>query len=116
VDDLAIEVGDRVRALRLARGLSRSRLARRTGLPAACIRALEQGQWPIRGYTAILQRVANALEAAPHDLDDAWRHMHTTPVRREHEEPLFAMGASELRPRPGRAGRHIPAAADGLAG
>jgi hypothetical protein len=87
-------------------------------LPA--IRALEQGRWPIRGYITILQRVADALEAEPQDLDDAWLYMHTTPVQRDHDDALYDLRTTTVWGPHSRAGRGTPdaagTAADGLAG
>lgn len=65
-DPLAIEVGARIRAVRLERGLTGAELSRRLGVPSTALTAWERGR--VVPSVRTLLSLASALGVAPAEL------------------------------------------------
>jgi transcriptional regulator with XRE-family HTH domain len=81
-DRLVLEFGARVRALRLAAGLSLNELARRAGVDPAYIHRIEArgAQRPPQPRRGVVHAIASALGSSPHQTDQLLALAGHTPV------------------------------------
>jgi transcriptional regulator with XRE-family HTH domain len=95
--DVPPEIGEQLRAARVARGLGVRELSRRIGVSASTVSQIERGN--VMPSVAVLYRYVNELRISMDDLfemdvsDSAPRSSHPTPVQRGAERPVVQLAS-----------------------